>query len=168
MATRGDADCEMKDMDPDMFIISVLFNLVATSPVCQDIWYQIDDFSKKFKLRPTIYVGPGRVGPTIYFVYLVSGEERDSMLKSANERWGTKLNGNPRVRGNKYFKPTQLEFQRQFSDGQRMISDVQFRNGLTEWGFPDNMLALRHYRDIVRDKYLFYIANNSDMPDDVL
>ena len=167
MATR-DADCNMKDVNPDTFIISVLFNLVATSPVCKEIWYQIDDFSKKFKLRPTIYVGPGRVGPTVYFVYLVSGAERDSMLKSANDRWKTKINDNPRLRGNKYHKLTQREFQGRFSDGQRMISDVQFRNGLTEWGFPDNMLALRHYRDIVRDKYLCYIANNTDMPADVL
>ena len=30
------------------------------------------------------------------------------------------------------------------------------------------MLALRHYQDIVRQKYLFYIANNTDMLDDVL
>jgi len=128
MATR-DADCDMKDVNPDLFIISVLFNLVATSPVCQEIWYQIDDFNKKFKLRPTIYVGPGRVGPTIFFVYLVSGPERDLMVKSANERWNTTLNGYPRVRGNKCHKPTQRKFQRKFPDCQRTISDVQFRNG---------------------------------------
>jgi len=172
MATGGDADCEMKEANRDVFIISLLFNLVATRPVCKDIWKQIDDFSQMFKLRPTIHVGSGTVGPTIMFVYLVSGAERDGMNLSATQTWNSRFNGNSKLRGVKYFKDKSLRDFEGMSKQYRMreISDVQFRNGLTDWGFSDHILAVYNKKNqaIIRQRYRDYIAYNTDMPADRL